>query len=55
MPMSTQTMNVTTKYCVAETVIVGEVPDAYTKINRLDDELSESDIDDIYDFGATLK
>ena len=54
-PMRTQAIQVSSKYCITETVIVGKVPDAYTKINRLDDELSESDIDDIYDFGATLQ
>lgn len=40
--------------CVAETVIVGDVPDAYTNINRLTDTITETDIDDLYDFGATL-
>lgn len=54
LPLFPQEIDVTTEYTLAETVIVGRVPDAYTKINRLDDELSESDIDDIYDFGATL-
>ena len=42
------------QFCLAETVIVGRVPDAYTEINRLSDEIIEQDIDDIYDFGATL-
>ena len=54
-PAKKQNIKVETKYCITETIIIGEVPDAYTKINRLDDELSESDIDDIYDFGATLQ
>ncbi len=54
LPFSAKEFNVSAKFCLAETVIVGKVPDAYTKINRIDDELSESDIDDIYDFGATL-
>ena len=54
-PAKKQNIKVETRYCIAETVIIGDVPDAYTKINRLDDELSESDIDDIYDFGATLQ
>ena len=55
LPFSSQEINISTDYCLAETVIIGKVPDAYTKINRLDDELQESDIDDIYDFGATLQ
>ena len=46
---------VTTEYCIAETVIVGRVPDAYTKINRFSDEIEESEIDDLYDFGATVE
>lgn len=41
------------KYPLSEIVIVGDVPDAYTKINRFFDDLSESEIDDIYDFGAS--
>lgn len=53
-PMSHQSITVVTEYCIAETVIVGKVPEAYTKINRLDEEIEESDIDDIYDFGAVL-
>ncbi|MBO7292720.1 MAG: sporulation protein YunB [Clostridia bacterium] len=36
-----------------ETVIVGDVPDAYTKIDRLTDDITETELDDIYDFGAT--
>lgn len=45
-------MEVTQSYCVAETVIVGEVPDAYTEIHRMTDDITEQEIDDIYDFGA---
>lgn len=37
-------------YPLCETVIVGEVPDTYTKINRLTDDIDETGIDDIYDF-----
>ncbi len=40
---------------IAETVIIGEVPDAYTHINRYFDDVSESEIDDIYDFGASAE
>lgn len=53
-PASPRKISVDTEYCIAETVIVGRVPDAYTKINRLNDEISESEIDDIYDFGASV-
>ncbi len=51
-PSAPESISVETIYCVAETVIVGKVPDAYTKINRSNDDISESEIDDIYDFGA---
>ncbi len=54
LPLAPQEIDVDTEYCIAETVIVGKVPEAYTKINRFDDDFAESDIDDIYDFGATL-
>jgi len=53
-PSSTFTVNTTSSVCIAETVIVGKVPDAYTEIHRAGESISESDIDDIYDFGATL-
>ena len=39
---------------VMSTVIVGEVPDAYTQIVRLTDDITEEDIDDIFDFGAEV-
>lgn len=53
LPSSSFTVKTSTSVCIAETVIVGEVPDAYTDIHRGED-ISESDIDDIYDFGASL-
>ncbi len=53
LPFSPQRIPVEAEYCLAETVIVGTVPDAYTKIHRLTEDISESEIDDIYDFGAT--
>ncbi len=40
------------RFPIAETVIVGTVPDAFTQINRLTDTITEQDIDDIFDFGA---
>ncbi len=40
---------------VMSTVVLGEVPDAYTEIVRkLTDDITETEIDDIYDFGAEL-
>lgn len=53
LPFCAQRIPVETEYCLAETVIVGKVPDAYTKIHRLTEDISESEIDDIYDFGAS--
>lgn len=54
LPFSPQKIPVEAEYCLAETVIVGNVPDAYTKINRLTDEIAENEIDDIYDFGGSV-
>lgn len=45
-------LTLTETFCLAETVIVGTVPDAFTQINRLTDTITEQDIDDIFDFGA---
>lgn len=52
-PSDTQKIKVSREFPFAETVIVGNVPDAYTKISRLTDDITESEIDDIYDFGAS--
>ncbi len=54
LPQGKEQISSAGQFCLAETVIVGRVPDAYTEINRLSDEIIEQDIDDIYDFGATL-
>ncbi len=54
LPFAVQKIPVETEYCLAETVIVGKVPDAYTKIHRASGDITESDIDDIYDFGANM-
>ena len=51
-PGGQKSVRITRELPIAETIIVGEVPDAYTKINRLTDDISEGEIDDIYDFGA---
>ena len=47
--------DLTVKIPLIETVLLGNVPDAYTKINRLTDDIIESEIDDIYDFGASTQ
>ena len=51
-PTKTTDLPLQCSYPIAETVIVGDVPDAYTKIDRLTDDVTEEEIDDIYDFGA---
>ena len=51
-PGHTMTVTVTREFPFAETLIVGKVPDAYTHIHRLTDDITEEEIDDIYDFGA---
>ena len=52
-PSNIERITVSREFLFTETVIVGEVPDAYTKISRLTDDITESEIDDIYDFGAS--
>jgi sporulation protein YunB len=42
------TSEVTADFCIAETIIVGAVPQAYTQINGTNDELGR-----LYDFQAT--
>ncbi len=42
----------TVKIPIAETVLLGNVPDAFTQIDRLTDDITEDEIEDIYDFGA---
>ena len=52
-PSNTRKITVSREFPFAETIIVGDVPDAYTKISRLTDDITETEIDDIYDFGAS--
>lgn len=51
-PGAVQTFSVPTDVCVAETVIVGKVPEAYTRIDRFASDVTETEIDDISDYGA---
>ncbi len=53
-PSRIYTVRIVREFPFAETVIVGEVPEAYTKIDRFTDDISETEIDDIYDFGASV-
>ena len=51
-PLKIEVIPIKLKYLLSETIIVGEVPEQYTKINRFFDDITESEIDDIYDFGG---
>ncbi len=51
-PSRLRYITVRREFPFAETVIVGDVPDAYTKIDRLTGDITEDEIDDLYDFGA---
>lgn len=53
LPSKIETVKIKQSFPIMSTVIVGDVPDAYTKISRLTDDITESEIDDIYDFGAS--
>ena len=52
LPGAVRTFAVPADVCVAETVIVGKVPEAYTRIDRFSSDVSETEIDDIADYGA---
>jgi sporulation protein YunB len=54
LPTLCQKMTVNASFCAAETVIVGEVPDSFTNIHRLTDDVSEYQIDDAVDFGDVV-
>ncbi len=51
-PQRNQERTVSRHFPLAETILLGKVPDAYTKIHRLTDDITEGELDDIYDFGA---
>lgn len=50
-PWGYNNKTINTKYILAETAIVGDVPEAFTNINGADDEIT----DDIVDHGAEIK
>ena len=50
-PWGYNSKTVSTKYILAETAIVGDVPEAFTNIHGADDEIT----DDIVDHGAEIK
>lgn len=55
LPKYEKESELTVKIPLIETVLLGSVPDAYTKIDRLTDDIVEAEIDDIYDFGASTQ
>lgn len=50
----TETLSFDIEIPVAETLIVGDVPDTLTQISRLSDDITEIEIDDAVDFGNIL-
>lgn len=54
-PSRTEKVHISQSFPVMSTVIVGDVPDALTQIVRLTDEITEEDIDDIFDFSAQIE
>ena len=51
LPFSYRALTLSASVLAAETVIVGRVPDSFTDIDRLTDDVGEIDIDDAVDFG----
>lgn len=47
----TQEIDLSQRILAAQTVIPGDVPDTFTQIHRLTDEITDEDIDDVVDFG----
>lgn len=54
LPSGSTTFEVSAECPIGETVLLGEIPQAYTEIHRLTDDITETEIDDIYDFGASV-
>ena len=50
----TETLSFSIDIPIGETLIVGDVPDTLTQINRLSEEISELEIDDAVDFGNII-
>ncbi len=54
LPSGIHRATVSCKAPICELLIVGEVPDSFTDISRLTDDVTEYDIDDAVDFGSVL-
>ena len=54
LPMRYKTITVLSSVVAVETLIIGEVPDSFTDIDRLTDSVDEISIDDAVDFGSVL-
>ena len=54
LPTGTESVSFVIDIPIGETLIVGEVPDSLTQINRLSDDVTEVEIDDAVDFGNIL-
>lgn len=54
LPMGSRDLLISINIPIGETLIVGDVPDTLTQINRLNDDVTELEIDDAVDFGNIL-
>lgn len=54
LPMGGRDLLISIHIPIGETLIVGDVPDTLTQINRLNDDVTEVEIDDVVDFGNVL-
>ncbi len=52
LPLKNVKIPLSVSYLISEMIIVGDVPEAFTEISREFDDITESEIDDINDFGA---
>lgn len=52
--LTVRQIDLTDEFCAAETVIVGEVPQNLTQINRFTEDVEEIEIDDAVDFGNIM-
>ena len=54
LPTGSEEISFSVSIPIGETLIIGDVPETLTQINRLTDEISEIEIDDAVDFGHVI-
>lgn len=52
LPSGAVSFTVTADCCIGETVLVGKAPETFTKIDRLVDDVTEEEIDNIVNYGS---